>query len=314
MLEIDVLCVGHANYDLTLGINHQPGPDEKTVASWLVECGGGPAANAALTVARLGSSVAFLGYLGRDIWGERHVQEFIEAGVITDFIVRGDFPTPLSVILVKPDGQRSVVNYSGSTPNLQPDVFDLASLSPKMILFDGHEPELSFALLRQARQRGIPTMLDAGSVHRGTQGLVAGTGDPGGVDYLICSEKFAHDFTGLADEMQAALATDRSLAQCGGHAGRARAGVGQCRRSGAAAGLPGASGGYHRRWRRFPRRFGRLPGSRPALAGKPALCQRGRRNLLHKARGKGRISHTRRSHQTIGAESDSLIAGWHPTI
>jgi sulfofructose kinase len=198
MPEFDVLCVGHANYDLTLGVSRQPGSDEKTVATWLVECGGGPAANAAVTVASLGQHAAFLGYLGRDVWGERHLQEFVQAGVQTDFIVRGDFPTPLSVILVKPDGQRSVVNYRLSTPYLQPDVFDLAGLSPRVILFDGHEPELSFALVQQALQRRIPTVLDAGSVHKGTRGLADR------VDYLVCSEKFARDFTGLADEEQAA--------------------------------------------------------------------------------------------------------------
>jgi sulfofructose kinase len=197
MDEIDVLCVGHAAYDLTLEVSHQPGPDEKTNASSLTECGGGPAANAAMTVARLGQRAAFSGYLGRDVWGERHLQEFCQAGVLTDLIVRGDFPTPLSVILVKPDGQRSVVSYRGGTPYLPSDGFDLAAISPKVILFDGHEPDLSFSLARQARSRRIPIVLDAGSLHRGTRGLLEW------VDYLICSEKFARQFTGLADEQQA---------------------------------------------------------------------------------------------------------------
>ncbi len=213
MLEIDVLCVGHAAYDLSLGVSRQPGADEKTVAASLVESGGGPAANAAGTVARLGLRSAFVGYLGRDVWGERHVQEFRRAGVLTDFIVRGDFPSPLSVVLVKPDGQRTVVNYRGSTPFLPPDAIGLAALAPKVILFDGHEPDLSIALRQQARQRRIPTLLDAGSVHRGSQALVAGTGDPGpdypGVEYLVCSEKFAHAYTGLTDEEQAALRLTR---------------------------------------------------------------------------------------------------------
>jgi sulfofructose kinase len=219
MLEIDVLCVGHAAYDLSLGVSRQPGPDEKTVAGSLVESGGGPAANAAVTVARLGLRAAFVGYLGRDLWGERHIQEFRQAGVLTDFIVRGDFPSPLSIILVKPDGQRTVVNYRRDTPYLSPEAFDLSALAPKVILFDGHEPELSFALRRQARQRGIPTLLDAGSLHRGTQSLVAGIApvsgiaNPGlphpGVEYLVCSEKFAREYTGLADDGQAAQSLTR---------------------------------------------------------------------------------------------------------
>jgi sulfofructose kinase len=198
MPQIDVLCVGTANYDLSFGVSRQPGPDEKTVADSLTQSGGGPAANAAVTSALLGQRTAFLGYLGRDLWGEQHLQEFLRAGVLVDYVVRGDFPTPLSVILVKPDGQRTVVHYRGETPTLPANVFGLDGLSPKVILFDGHEPDLSIALLHQAQQRHILTVLDAGSLHRGTRGLVDG------VDYLVCSEKFTHEFTGLADEAQAA--------------------------------------------------------------------------------------------------------------
>jgi sulfofructose kinase len=197
MPEIDVLCVGHAAYDLTLGVDYHPGPDEKTVATSFTECGGGPGANASVTVASLGLEAAFVGYLGRDIWGERHFQELQQLGVQTGYIVRGDFPTPLSIILVKPDGHRSVVNFHAHTPYLSSRIFELAGISPKVILFDGHEPELSFALVEQARQRNIPTVLDAGSVHAGTRGLVDR------VDYLVCSEKFAKAYTGLENERQA---------------------------------------------------------------------------------------------------------------
>ncbi|MEJ2750004.1 MAG: carbohydrate kinase, partial [Anaerolineae bacterium] len=32
---VDVLCVGHAPYDLTFAVEHHPGPDEKMVAGAL---------------------------------------------------------------------------------------------------------------------------------------------------------------------------------------------------------------------------------------------------------------------------------------
>lgn len=32
-LDLDVLCVGHASYDLVFSVPRHPGPDEKTVAS-----------------------------------------------------------------------------------------------------------------------------------------------------------------------------------------------------------------------------------------------------------------------------------------
>jgi sulfofructose kinase len=195
--SFDILCVGHACFDLTFAVANQPGPDEKCVADALVSSGGGPAANAAVTVARLGLRAAFAGYLGNDPWGERHFQEFRDEGVNTDFVVRGSAPTPLSAILVKPDGKRTVVNYAGETGYLPKERLDFSDIRPHVILFDGHQPWLSLALVEVARRSGIPTILDAGSVHPGTRALAER------VDTLACSEKFAHEYTGQADALQA---------------------------------------------------------------------------------------------------------------
>ena len=69
--NVDVLCVGHASYDLVFAVDHHPDADEKTFAEKLISCGGGPAANAAVTVSRLGLKSAFAGYLGNDFfWSE----------------------------------------------------------------------------------------------------------------------------------------------------------------------------------------------------------------------------------------------------
>ncbi|MGZ8239095.1 MAG: PfkB family carbohydrate kinase, partial [Methylobacter sp.] len=63
-VNVDVLCVGHASYDLIFSVNQHPGTDEKIVAESLLSCGGGPAANAAVCIAKLGLTSAFAGYLG----------------------------------------------------------------------------------------------------------------------------------------------------------------------------------------------------------------------------------------------------------
>lgn len=187
--EVDVLCVGHAAFDLTMQVDHHPGPDEKCFASSLTECGGGPAANAAIAVARLGGSSAFAGYLGDDLYGRRHYAELAFEGVDTGFVVLGPHPTPLSLILVKPDGRRTVVNYKVKTPPLDTGEVDFSRCRPKAILFDGHEPEISLPLARIARAGGIPTILDAGSVHRGTVELARE------VEFLMASERFAGELT-----------------------------------------------------------------------------------------------------------------------
>jgi len=193
---IDVLCVGHASYDLVFAVPRHPEADEKIFADSLIACGGGPAANAAVTVARLGYRAAFAGYLGLDAHGELHHAELLREGVATGWIARGTAPTPLSTVLVKPDGRRALVNYKGDTRPLPADTIDFSTIAPKVVLFDGHEPELSAPLLA----RKIPSVLDAGSLHRGTEALMSA------VDYLVCSEKFARQWLGEDDPRRALAA------------------------------------------------------------------------------------------------------------
>ena len=189
-MNVDVLCVGHASYDLVFSVAHHPAQDEKISAEGFIGCGGGPAANAAVTVAKLGFKASFAGYLGQDLYGDNHYQELLDFGVHTNLIIRGPSPTPLSTVLVKPDGKRALINYKGETKPLPSGTINFSSVTPKVVLFDGHEPYLSKSLLERTQSEGIPTVLDAGSVHVGTLALMEE------VDYLVCSEKFAQQFSG----------------------------------------------------------------------------------------------------------------------
>lgn len=192
---LDVLCAGHASFDITMGVAHHPETDEKMTADALQLAGGGPAANAAVQVARLGGRAAFCGYLGDDIFGEAHLAEFAAEEVDVACVMRGAYATPVSQILAKPDGSRSVVNFKGDTPWLAADALDigtLESLAPRVVLFDGHEPLLSARICDRTKAHGIPSVLDAGSLHQGTRELADR------VDYLVASERFARDFCGEA--------------------------------------------------------------------------------------------------------------------
>lgn len=201
--RVDVLCVGHAAYDHVFSVSHHPERDEKLFADSLIGCGGGPAANAAVTISRLGFRSAFAGYLGQDIHGHAHHQEFLCEGVDTRFLVRGEAPTPVSVVLVKPDGSRSLVCYKGETQALAESDVDFSGLQATVLLFDGHEPALSHGLLGQS----APKVLDAGSLHAGTESLMFH------VDYLVGSEKFARQWLGEDDPERAVrLLSERSPA------------------------------------------------------------------------------------------------------
>jgi sulfofructose kinase len=197
MIDIDVLCAGFACYDLVYNINYHPCADEKLFASSFLSCGGGPAANAAYTAARLGFKSAFAGYLGNDIYGQKHIDEFKSQGVITNLVIRGEEQTPLSCIMVKPDGKRMVVTYRVKTNYLTKGCINLTDYNCKVILFDGHEPAMATSLVYYAKEKKIKTILDAGSVHQGTQELIHH------VDYLVASEIFAQKFTGESNEEKA---------------------------------------------------------------------------------------------------------------
>jgi sulfofructose kinase len=205
---VDVLCVGAAGYDFTFAVPHHPDADEKLFAETLVESGGGPAANAAVAIARLGYRAAFAGTLGQDLYGERHLAELTSAGVDIMSVRRVAVPTPLSAIVVKPDGARTVISYGNQTAYLQQNALDLSEIRPSAILFDGHEPRVSPTIAREAAARGLPTVLDAGSVHQGTLALLPL------VTFAVCSSKFAATLAGSSDkeEMLQAVTTQNENA------------------------------------------------------------------------------------------------------
>ena len=182
---VDVLCVGSAVFDIVHFVDRHPGEDEKCFSDDFVACGGGPAANAAVTVARMGGEAALAAYLGDDFSGDLHLNELHREGVDTTLIIRGDFPTPISSIIVKPSGSRTAVCHKGLTPWIKEDSFSALKLECRVLLFDGHEPLISLPLAKKAKMVNIPIVLDAGSLHRGTEELAPLA------DFLIASEKFA---------------------------------------------------------------------------------------------------------------------------
>lgn len=202
--SIDVLCIGAVSYDLIFPVPRHPGPDEKMVSEGLAMCGGGPAANAAVTVIRLGGTAAFAGYLGRDDFGDRHLAELVSCGVDCGLVVRGDAPTPMSVVLVKPDGARSLVNQGVEGNCLPRGSVDLTGVTPRVILLDGHQPYVSLDAVE--RLRGMADiLLDAGSVHPGTEMLLHR------VDSVLCSERFALDRTSESDPERALSALAETI-------------------------------------------------------------------------------------------------------
>jgi len=112
-----VACVGLATRDTILAVPEHPPADGRVVATELAVAGGGPAATAAVALARLGVDVAFFGAVGDDDAG-MFVREGLAAeGVdVSGLTLVAGASTPQSVILVGPGGSRSIVHRPGDAP------------------------------------------------------------------------------------------------------------------------------------------------------------------------------------------------------
>jgi sulfofructose kinase len=113
-----VVCVGLATLDSIFALPRHPAADDRVVATALAIAGGGPAATAAVTLARLGVEVAFAGAVGDDETGRAIRDGLAAEGVdVSHLAVVPGARSPQSSILVG-DGGRAIVHFPGSLPPL----------------------------------------------------------------------------------------------------------------------------------------------------------------------------------------------------
>jgi len=91
-------------------VNKYPAADERVIAEKITRGGGGPAAVAAVALARLGVKVAVVGTIGRDADGLEILGIFEKEGVITSGISLFDGPTSGSVIVASRENSARAIS------------------------------------------------------------------------------------------------------------------------------------------------------------------------------------------------------------
>ncbi len=130
---------------------------------------GGAAANQAAWMAHLGAAVTFAGRVGaRD--EAYHRRELTRVGVRAHLTVDPDADTGSIVIMVAPDGERTMFTDRAANHNLQPRDVPLSLLDDADVLhltgYTFFEPpllEVARWLLGEARSRGLAITIDPGS-------------------------------------------------------------------------------------------------------------------------------------------------------
>jgi ribokinase len=126
--------------------------------------GGGQGANTAAWLGSLGASTAFVGRVGDDAAGRSAVAELAALGVDVRVAVDPERPTGCCVVIVEPDGERTMLPDAGAN--------DAPAALPGGLLGPGdHLHVAGYALLRAGSRPGALAALDAARATGATASL-----------------------------------------------------------------------------------------------------------------------------------------------
>ncbi len=158
-----ILCAGIVVLDELFRVKDFPPPDGKVEASAHVTIGGGNAANAAITIARLGGKASYAGPVGDDAAGDRILANLAREKVDTSGCIRvPGTASPVSAIFVNAHGERSIATHRGAQLSATRPT-DSAALAGAVdgILIDNRMAAFARPIAEAARARNLPVVLDA---------------------------------------------------------------------------------------------------------------------------------------------------------
>ncbi|MBT3374596.1 MAG: hypothetical protein HN742_21940 [Lentisphaerae bacterium] len=203
---IDLLGIGYCGWDTLCLVPCIPIDDKVQISRTLTQ-GGGPAATATVTAARLGLDGAFLGVVGDDTRSDAILQAFTDEGVCIDHIRRRSRAESAAAFcwIEEPTGKRSIAWTHGTAAQLgAEDVTPELVCSARALHLDGHQTQAAIHAAEIAQKNDIPVFLDAGTIVPGIGDVIALC------TVVIASEAFAQTFTGLTD-IEAAARHIRTL-------------------------------------------------------------------------------------------------------
>ncbi|MBT3304617.1 carbohydrate kinase family protein [Candidatus Woesearchaeota archaeon] len=138
---LDVVCMGSSTIDLFVNVNKsmkQIHPGDKTLVSNLDYETGGGGTNGAVSLARLGCKVAYLGKVGDDHNGERILKELKKENVKVIKTKLSKLRTSFSVLLETKEKDRTIFTFKGANNDLSLDDFKLKKVRAKWLYMTTH--------------------------------------------------------------------------------------------------------------------------------------------------------------------------------
>ncbi|MBW2476218.1 MAG: sugar kinase [Deltaproteobacteria bacterium] len=187
-----VLGLGQCSFDLLGSLACYPQLDQKVELNSLLLQGGGPVATALVTLARLGVQTKILSRIGDD-----HFAHLIRSGLEREGVdcLHLSFDrrqtSQLAFIAIDQSGHRNVFWHRGTARALQADQLPLDVIGSAAVLhLDGLHITPSVVAAQAARQNGVVTVLDGGTLRTDTEKLLPL------IDHMVVSQTFARQVAG----------------------------------------------------------------------------------------------------------------------
>ncbi|MFA4646202.1 ADP-dependent ribose-1-phosphate kinase [Pyrococcus kukulkanii] len=160
-MELDVICMGNLNYDITFLMEKFPKFHEKVNAKSVYTGLGGSAGNTASWLASLGLRVGFIGAVGNDDFGRLHLEYFKKVGVDVTGIKIVDDATGVAVMMVKGEDKR-IVKYPGA--NRFKEVNEEYLSKARHLHLSSNPIELVRDAVEKAKRLGLTVSFDPGEM------------------------------------------------------------------------------------------------------------------------------------------------------
>ncbi len=186
--QFDVTGVGYTAIDYLGVIPRFPEENLKLELETLEVQGGGPAATATVTAARLGLQTAFIGKVGGDDRGAMMLMKLNGEGVdVSSAVLEAEALSQFAFIMVDSEtGKRTILWTRGTLAPLMPDELDMEKVtSCRGLLVDTLEPAAAEAAAREASAAGAKVLIDAGTLRDGVREILPYC------HYIVASETFS---------------------------------------------------------------------------------------------------------------------------
>jgi ribokinase len=181
--------------DMVVKTNRRPERGETLMGSDFFMSPGGKGANQAYAAGKLGASVAMIGRVGDDLFGDQLLSSLLEAGVNTTHIEQlSDESTGVALINIDAQGDNSIIVAPGANHQVTPDYIrkhEEVLSQAKLVLVQLEIPlESVVEAVTMAKKYNVPVMLDPAPAGPLPEELL------GMVQYIVPNENEISQMTG----------------------------------------------------------------------------------------------------------------------